>query len=297
MSAANHRVDEGPSLRVVLFAADGRYQRNLAFLLAQRFDLAGIVWQRAETPKGPLISRLQRYVNPRALAQYVAARLANARDAADARPLLDSLFGTEQAWDAIHHEIPSLTVTNINDPRAVDFVRNIAPKVVCVNGTNLLREPMLALAPSIHHGFINLHTGLSPYSRGGNCDLFMLLEGHPEWVGITIHHIDSGIDSGDIIITARPGLAAGDNYEMIEAKSFRLGNDMMVVALKQLAEARAQRVRQWTDGKLFLRRTGYVYRPYHRLLVNRALRKGLIAQYLSDRERRDRGVRLVGEQA
>jgi methionyl-tRNA formyltransferase len=155
---------------------------------------------------------------------------------------------------------------------------------------------MLNLIPNIPYGIINLHTGLSPYSRGGNCNLFMLLEGHPEFVGITIHHIDNGTDSGDIIISARPALEPQDNYAMIDAKTFRLGIDMMLVAIRQLIEGRAARVKQWEKGKLFLRKTGYNYYPYLRLKVNRLLKKGIISEYLRDRKNLDAGVKLIGEQ-
>jgi hypothetical protein len=53
-------------------------------------------------------------------------------------------------------------------------------------------------------------------------------------------------------------------------------------------------VKQWELGKLFLRRTGYVYEPYHRVRVNGLLDRGLIAEYLTRREERDRAIRLVG---
>ncbi len=178
---------------------------------------------------------------------------------------------------------------------AVMMVTRTAPDVLCVDGTNLLRQPMLELIPRLRYGIINMHTGLSPYSRGGNCNLFMLLEGHPELVGVTIHHIDAGIDSGDIIVTARPDLAADDTYECIEAKTFRLGADLMQIALRQLVEGRAERVRQWDKGKLFLRRTGYLYDIELRVRVNQLLESGLLRDYLADRNRRDANVRLVGK--
>jgi methionyl-tRNA formyltransferase len=216
--------------------------------------------------------------------------------AAKARPFLESRFFEHGKSPQLPDGVPLIRVDNINAPQAVAFVEDTKADIVCVNGTNLLREPMLALATRIRDGFINLHTGLSPYSRGGNCDLFMLLEGRPELVGITIHHIDKGIDSGDIIITARPELAAGDSYETIEAKCFRLGIDMMLVAMRQISEDRAERVKQWEAGKLFLKRTGYVYEPDHRVRVNRMLANGLIVEYLAHREKRDRGIRLVGRQ-
>ena len=69
----------------------------------------------------------------------------------------------------------------------------------------------------------------------------------------------------------------------------------MLVAIQQLQEGRAERVKQWEQGKLFLKRTGYVYSPYERVLVNRVLKKGLIKNYLANKKSFDAAVRLVGQ--
>jgi hypothetical protein len=282
--------------RVVALVAEGLYQKYLVSRLAAQFGLVGVVVHAPANAKGSLIRRASRYANPARLLRHLRARQLMRGYAAKAQPLLEALFYRDGRAPELPDGVSLVRVENINSPLAVKLVQQCRPDIVCVNGTNLLREPMLALIPQVRHGIINLHTGLSPYSRGGNCDLFMLLEGRPEMVGITIHYIDKGIDSGDIVITARPELAVVDNYEMIEAKSFRLGIDMMLVAVRQIAEGRAGRVKQWGSGKLFLRRTGYVYEPYHRVRVNRMLAQGLVAEYLAQRSERDRGIRLVGRQ-
>lgn len=278
-------------MRVVIATGEALPQQYLIARLAAEFDLAGIVIYAPRQSRGPLRQRLRRVLDPRKTFHYLRTRRRMARYDKQAEPLVERLFHPRE----LPPNVRLLRVENINDAEAVRFVETLRPDVLCVNGTNLLRAPMLALLPQLPYGIINLHTGLSPYSRGGNCNLFMLLEGHPELVGVTVHHIDRGIDSGDIIITARAPLDRDDTYETIEAKNFRLGIDLMVVALRQLAEGRAARVPQWEKGKLFLRRTGYVYEPSLRLRANRAIEQGLIRRYLDNREASDRGVRLIGE--
>jgi hypothetical protein len=88
-------------------------------------------------------------------------------------------------------------------------------------------------------------------------------------------------------------MSPNDNYEMIEAKTFRLGNDRMIDAIRGLADGQANRVPQWTEGKLFLKRTGYSYEPYLHVQVNRLLARGLIAEYHERRDDLDAGIRLV----
>jgi len=283
-------------IKIIILCCEGLYQRYLIHRISQEYELVGIVLRIEPNAKGSLLVRLIRYINPVKLIRYLQARFFMLGETAKAAPLISHLFYTDGKPPSLPADVPIIRAEDINSLAVVDFINKLRPDVVCVNGTNLLREPMLNLIPNIPYGIINLHTGLSPYSRGGNCNLFMLLEKHPELVGITIHHIDKGTDSGDIIISARPELEAGDNYAMIDAKTFRIGIDMLLVAIRQLIEGRAIRIKQWEAGKLFLRRTGYNYHPYLRLKVNRLLKKGIISDYLRDREKIDAKVKLIGEQ-
>ena len=283
-------------IKIIILCCEGLYQRYLIHRISQEYELVGIVLRIEPNAKGSLLVRLIRYINPVKLIRYLQARFFMLGETAKAAPLISHLFYTDGKPPSLPADVPIIRAEDINSLAVVDFINKLRPDVVCVNGTNLLREPMLNLIPNIPYGIINLHTGLSPYSRGGNCNLFMLLEKHPELVGITIHHIDKGTDSGDIIISARLELKPGDNYAMIDAKTFRIGIDMLLVAIKQLIEGRAVRIKQWEAGKLFLRKTGYNYHPYLRLKVNRLLKKGLISDYLRDREKIDAKVKLIGEQ-
>jgi len=283
-------------IKIIILCCEGLYQRYLIHRVSQEYELVGIVLRIEPNAKGSLLVRLIRYINPVKLIRYLQARFFMLGETAKAAPLISHLFYTDGKPPSLPADVPIIRAEDINSLAVVDFINKLRPDVVCVNGTNLLREPMLNLILNIPYGIINLHTGLSPYSRGGNCNLFMLLEKHPELVGITIHHIDKGTDSGDIIISARPELEAGDNYAMIDAKTFRIGIDMLLVAIRQLIEGRAIRIKQWEAGKLFLRRTGYNYHPYLRLKVNRLLKKGIISDYLRDREKIDAKVKLIGEQ-
>ncbi len=263
--------------------------------LHENYNVTGIVIWQQTNPKGPLKVRLQRYLHPGSLIRYLVARIDIACEKQTTNAVISELFHEIDFPYSFPSAIDCLVVEDINDIEAVEFVTRHAPNIVCVNGTNLLREPMLALVSSIPLGIINLHTGLSPYTRGGNCNLFALLENHPEWVGVTVHHIDRGIDSGDLILTAQVPMEPEDNYDIIDAKTFYLGVDLMVSAVRQLAQGRATRVPQWQKGKLYLRRTGYIYEPFQRYRVNRMLSRGLVKDYLARKSEQDSQVRLVGK--
>jgi methionyl-tRNA formyltransferase len=281
------------SLRVVVLCCDGLYQRHLIRRAAEDFDLVGIVLQTSPPRKRGWLVRLAPYCRPLRLLRQLTARLLLPRHDRRGDELRRRLFDHHGAPPQLPEGVPVLVTTAINEERTVAFLRERAPEIVLVNGTQLLRQPVLALLPSIRHGSINLHTGLSPYSRGANCNLYMILEGHPELVGVTVHHIDAGIDSGDIILSAQVPMQSDDNFETIDVRSFHVGIELLLEAARRLEAGSARRVPQWEQGKLFLRRTGYDYEPWQRLMANRRAERGLIRAYLAERQERDRGVRLV----
>ena len=51
---------------------------------------------------------------------------------------------------------------------------------------------------SFSKGILNFHGGILPYNKGACCLNWALLYGQPEF-GITVHYIDPGIDTGDIV--------------------------------------------------------------------------------------------------
>jgi methionyl-tRNA formyltransferase len=58
----------------------------------------------------------------------------------------------------------------------------------------ILRRELLDSCPA---GCINIHSALLPYNRGAFPNVWSIVEGTP--AGVTIHYIDEGIDTGDII--------------------------------------------------------------------------------------------------
>jgi hypothetical protein len=177
-------------IKVVLFCCDGLFQRDLMWRLYDAFRLQAIVLQVDHSARPDILRRLSRYANPKTLAQYLLARSRRKSYERKAKPVLESLFYRNGHIPIFPPDVPIIEVDNVNSARTEEVLDQFLPDIVCVNGTRLIRQPLLGRIPKLPLGMINLHTGLSPYSRGGNCNLFMLIERHPELVGITVHHID-----------------------------------------------------------------------------------------------------------
>lgn len=147
--------------------------------------------------------------------------------------------------------VPVFAATDPNGPETADWIRQRQPDVIAVFGTRLIGEAVLTQA---RFGALNIHTGLSPYYRGGQCTFWCLYEGDLEHVGVTIHHLTSKIDGGDIVYTARPEIQADDTVRSIECKLVKIGTEKMIEAIRGVREGWAPRVPQTGQGKLYLSR-------------------------------------------
>jgi folate-dependent phosphoribosylglycinamide formyltransferase PurN len=81
-----------------------------------------------------------------------------------------------------------------NAPDSIARVRQWSPDLIVFTGGNILRKPLLDV-PS--RGVLNVHLGLLPEIRGMSSPEWSLLKSVP--VGVTIHYLDAGIDTGPIL--------------------------------------------------------------------------------------------------
>jgi methionyl-tRNA formyltransferase len=166
-------------------------------------------------------------------------------------------------------------------------MRALAPNLVLVFGTEILRDDMIA---SFRGNLINLHLGLSPYYRGSGTNFWPLVNREPEYVGATIHYLDAGIDSGPIISHVRPEMRATDGPHDVGNRAILAA----AAALTQVALAHARQpvaaTPQGRDGRLYLRRhlTADAVRQCYRNFSD-----GMIADYLANRAQRDAALALA----
>ncbi len=101
-----------------------------------------------------------------------------------------------------------LEVPHINHPQVAALADRLRPDLIAVFGTSLIRGPLLQKG---RLGIVNLHGGLSPHYRGADCTFWALYNEQPEQVGCTLHFIDPGIDSGELIAHICPEVKPGDD--------------------------------------------------------------------------------------
>lgn len=110
-------------------------------------------------------------------------------------------YGWEEVIEA-HSGWPSGTVVSdlagLADPGALEALARAAAgaKAAVVYGTSILPKPVIEALPALT---LNLHTGLTQHYRGVNSTFWALADGEPGRIGVTIHRVSAGIDTGRIL--------------------------------------------------------------------------------------------------
>ena len=131
---------------------------------------------------------------------------------------------------------PSFRCTDVNVPSVRDFMARERPDLVVVSGTNLLRQPLIDLMCA-HGKIMNLHTGISPYVKGGpNCTNWCLYLNEFDLIGNTVMWLDKGIDSGNIIATARTPLTGAESLSELHLRVMEHAHELYVDAISEFAK-------------------------------------------------------------
>jgi hypothetical protein len=183
--------------RVVLLAADGITSRVVAQALAREGLLSHIIVARGVPKLRRFRMRARRRGVPAVASQLACGLAARAlfrlRGGVERQQQLLAEIGLEDRWP---NGCPLTVVSGANDDSCVQLLRQLNPDAVVVNGTPILKKPVFT---AVSAPFVNTHCGLTPDYRGASGGFWAVWEGRPDRIGVTVHIIDEGVDTGPVI--------------------------------------------------------------------------------------------------
>jgi len=280
-------------MRVVLLTSDSPWQRALACRIdaVPELELAGITVQAIKTTARWAWIRKAILTRPGLVAKKAATRLllnTKLREIHEKELRWFGEGGRAREWP----QVERLEIEDINAVEVVEFLERLAPDVVAVSGTRIIRDPLFNVKPP--PVFLNLHTGLSPYYKGGpNCTLWALSRREPDHVGATIHVLDPGIDTGAILLSEFTDLEGSDTLGDAVCRVVDQGHDMYIRVLRLIAGgARPSGVKQDAlgTGRTFYSRE---WGPVHLWRASEFLRSGGLMTWVSEGRPRDPNIKVV----
>lgn len=176
-------------------------------------------------------------------------------------------------FDAAGDEPPVSNINRwqVNSPCFAEQLRALNPDVLLVSAGPILKPEIFEI-PKL--GTLNVHRGIAPAYRGERTLFWALANNDFDNIGVTVHRIDRGIDTGPVLKYGYPALDPRDTEASITAKSMRLAAQMIADALDDAPESGLQGARQYAAGRCYLAREQRIWREMrHELarLTNRCI--------------------------
>ena len=137
--------------------------------------------------------------------------------------------------------IPFLVHQNINSDEFISKVKNYSCDIlVSMSFNQIFRSEILSITPM---GIINCHAGKLPFYRGRNILNWALINDEKEFA-VTVHYVDEGVDTGDIILQASYTISDFDDYSTLLSRSHKHCADVLYEALTKIASGNSDRICQ-----------------------------------------------------
>ncbi len=115
--------------------------------------------------------------------------------------------------------------SRLREPVTLNAIKSLNQEIgISVLFGYIIRPELLDLMPA---GSINIHPAFLPYNRGAYPDTWSIIDGTP--AGVTLHYMDSSVDTGEIIaqreVIKEPVDTGESLYKKLELESLSLFKD------------------------------------------------------------------------
>ncbi len=239
--------------RIAVLTSDDHHHQYLAALLGKHFDVVCLIVEPWKAQRRRLRDRGKR-LDYTAWTYHSWRRKIFGLDRYRRRYFSLESTGLTPAGGA--HLVES-----VNDPSTAELVRGAAPDLIVICCTSILKDGLFGIAPD---GIINIHGGFLPEFKGNHCFFWALYQRRFDCLGSTIHFVDKGIDTGDIICRVSPPIFHGDSAESIYCRADMLAFHELVRILNEYEAGKPiPRRAQKAAGRTFRTRDRL---PHHDLI-------------------------------
>ncbi|WP_348653133.1 formyltransferase family protein [uncultured Sulfurimonas sp.] len=115
------------------------------------------------------------------------------------------------------HNIDYVKNKNINSEEFISYISKFECDLFVSMSFNQIFKTEIINLPK--YKTINCHAGMLPFYRGRNILNWALINDEKEF-GITVHYVDEGIDTGDIILQRSYPISDNDNYKTLLERAY-----------------------------------------------------------------------------
>lgn len=153
--------------------------------------------------------RRRKLLGPMKVASMQAARIPIRLTKPRTDVVIQEMIETQGLQPDPPQGLEMIHVPSINSDTTRDALKTLNPAAVFVVSTRMIGTRTLN---AVSAPFINYHSGINPAYRGMYGGYFALAEDAPEHFGATVHLVDEGVDTGDILYQSHLEADVRDNF-------------------------------------------------------------------------------------
>ncbi|WP_445721072.1 formyl transferase [Flavobacterium sp.] len=115
-------------------------------------------------------------------------------------------------------------VKSVNEFSTIELINSLNPDIIVLSGTRILSSNFL---DSVNCQILNIHAGITPYFRGVHGAYWAYLNKQSNLAGVTLHRVDKGIDTGQILGQGIIQIQSNDNFSTYPLLQLNLGIDLL----------------------------------------------------------------------
>jgi len=128
------------------------------------------------------------------------------------------------------NNIPTYKIDNPNNIEFRETLIKLKPDIIINQSQSIIKKDLLKI-PSI--GVLNRHNALLPKNRGRLTPFWVLFKEEKE-TGVSIHFVEEGLDSGDIIVQKKFKVGKKDSFNSLVKKNYEIAPKAMLEAISLL---------------------------------------------------------------
>ena len=204
-------------MRVLILSTDTKHHTYFINKLFEQFDIAGIVYERRRLTKdyltGPFFTQEE--------AQYE-----------------ENFFDASK--DGVSHKLPDtlmqrmIEVHSVNQEGVADYIRALEPDVAITYGVGLVKPHIFSVP---RWGTINVHHGSIEEYRGLDSHLWAIYHQRFDRLGVTIHYVDEGLDTGNVLDQEQINISPNDEIYHLRYKAALKATQMVSSILTAFAQS------------------------------------------------------------
>jgi len=214
--------------KIVMLVGKGNSAKYMYNALKEKYEITNIIIEKPVNKKVFIRKRIKRIGFLKVFGQILFQTLYVPILKRQSKKRIAELIKEYRLDNSNFEKSKAFYVPSVNSNICLEKLKSIKPDLIIVNGTRIISKKILR---NIKSTFINTHVGITPKYRGVHGGYWAISNNDEENYGVTVHLIDEGIDTGDILYQKRILKKKTDNFTTYTYAQIGEGIELMKKAI------------------------------------------------------------------